>query len=110
MSEKFDLPFKSDMVPEMLDLGSRLKFRCHKGVSCFNACCKQADVSLTPYDIIRLKDHLGMTATDFLKAHTVPFQMDKEGLPGVKLRTTDEGPHRRWWLDALAAGWVIVKR
>jgi Fe-S-cluster containining protein len=91
MSEKFDLPFKSDMVPEMLDLGSRLKFRCHKGVSCFNACCKQADVSLTPYDIIRLKDHLGMTATDFLKAHTVPFQMDKEGLPGVKLRTTDEG-------------------
>jgi hypothetical protein len=24
------------------------------------------------------------------------------------LRITDEGPHRRWWLDALAAEWVIL--
>jgi Fe-S-cluster containining protein len=91
MSEKFDIPFESNMVPTMLDLGSRLRFSCHKGISCFNACCKQADVTLTPYDIIRLKDHLGKSATDFLKEHTVPFRMDKEGLPGVKLRTTDEG-------------------
>jgi Fe-S-cluster containining protein len=91
MSDKPDLPLKSDMVPEMLDLGSKLRFRCHQGISCFNACCKQADVTLTPYDIIRLKDRLGKTATEFLKEHTVPFRMDKEGLPGVKLRTTDEG-------------------
>ena len=91
MSEKFDLPFKSDMVPEMLDLGSKLQFRCHTGISCFNACCRQADVTLTPYDVIRLKDNLGKTATEFLKEHTVPFRMDKDGLPGVKLRTTDEG-------------------
>jgi Fe-S-cluster containining protein len=91
MSKKFDIPFESNMVPTMLDLGSRLQFSCHKGISCFNACCKQADVTLTPYDIIRLKDHLGKSATDFLKDHTVPFRMDKEGLPGVKLRTTDEG-------------------
>jgi len=91
MSEKFDLPFESDMVPTMLDLGSKLQFSCYKGISCFNACCKQADITLTPYDIIRLKDHLGKSATDFLKQHTVPFRMDKEGLPGVKLRTTDDG-------------------
>ncbi len=91
MSEKNDLPFKSDMVPAMLDLGSKLQFRCHQGISCFNACCKQADVTLTPYDIIRLKDNQGKSATEFLKEHTVPFRMDKEGLPGVKLRTTDEG-------------------
>ena len=91
MSEKFDIPFKSDMVPEMMDLGSKIQFRCHKGISCFNACCKKADVTLTPYDIIRLKDRLGKSATDFLKEHTVPFQMDRDGLPGVKLRTTDDG-------------------
>ncbi|MCP3867844.1 MAG: YkgJ family cysteine cluster protein [Gammaproteobacteria bacterium] len=91
MSEKFDLPFKSDMVPEMLDLGSKLRFRCHKGISCYNACCKKADITLTPYDILRLKDRIGKSSTDFLKDHTVPFRMDKEGLPGVKLRTNDEG-------------------
>jgi len=92
MSEKIDdIPFKSDMVPEKLELGSRLKFRCYKGISCFNACCKRADVTLTPYDIIRLKDNQGKSSTDFLKEHTVPFQMDQDGLPGVKLRTDDDG-------------------
>ncbi|HEB95532.1 MAG TPA: YkgJ family cysteine cluster protein [Sedimenticola thiotaurini] len=91
MNEKFDIPFDSSLVPKMLNLGSRLKFNCHKGISCFNACCRQADITLTPYDIIRLKDRLGKSSTDFLRDHTVPFRMDKEGLPGVKLRTDDEG-------------------
>ncbi|MCB1867030.1 MAG: YkgJ family cysteine cluster protein [Gammaproteobacteria bacterium] len=91
MSEKFDLPFESNLVPKMLELGSSLKFRCHKGISCFNACCKKADITLTPYDVIRLKDRLGKSSADFLKEHTVPFRMDKDGLPGAKLKTTDEG-------------------
>ena len=91
MSEKFDIPFESNLVPQMLDLGSRLKFRCHTGISCFNACCKKADVSLTPYDVNRLKDRLGKNSSEFLRDHTVPFKMDREGLPGVKLKTTDEG-------------------
>jgi hypothetical protein len=91
MSEKFDIPFQSNVVPSMLDLGSTLKFKCHKGISCFNACCSNADITLTPYDIIRLKQHLGKSSTEFLKEHTVPFQMDQDGLPGVKLRTTNEG-------------------
>lgn len=91
MSEKFDIPFQSNVVPSMLDLGSTIQFKCHKGISCFNACCRNADITLTPYDIIRLKQHLGKTSTEFLKEHTVPFQMDQDGLPGVKLRTDNDG-------------------
>lgn len=87
----FDIPHKSDLIPQTLELGSKLKFSCHPGISCFNACCKHADITLTPYDVIRLKDSLGMTSTDFLKKHTVPFQMDGDGVPGIKLRTTNEG-------------------
>ncbi|MES9856526.1 MAG: YkgJ family cysteine cluster protein [Sedimenticola sp.] len=91
MSEKFDLPHESQLAPQKLDLSTEIKFSCHKGVSCFNACCKRADVTLTPYDVIRMKDHLGMSSGDFLKAHTVPFQMDQQGMPGIKMRTDDEG-------------------
>ena len=92
MSNKFeDIPFESNMIPEKMELGSKLKFRCYKGISCFNACCKRADITLTPYDILRLKDRVGMSSTEFLKEHTVPFHMEQDGLPGVKLRTTDEG-------------------
>jgi len=85
------LPFESAVMPEVLDEDTEIRFRCYKGISCFNACCKSADVTLAPYDIIRLKRRMGMTSTDFLAKHTVPFQMDQDGLPGVKLKTRDDG-------------------
>ncbi|MCU7958952.1 MAG: YkgJ family cysteine cluster protein [gamma proteobacterium symbiont of Bathyaustriella thionipta] len=91
MSEAFDVPFTSDVMPEMLTNNSKIKFRCHKGISCFNACCKQADITLTPYDIIRLKKRFDIDSSELLKKHTVPFQMDGDGLPGVKMRTDDSG-------------------
>ncbi|MCU7856985.1 MAG: YkgJ family cysteine cluster protein, partial [Candidatus Thiodiazotropha sp. (ex Lucinoma borealis)] len=91
MSEKFDIPFKSSFVPAVLEPGAKISFNCHKGISCFNACCKHADIQLTPYDILRLKDNQGCSATEFLKNHTVPYEMDKDGIPGVKLRTDNEG-------------------
>lgn len=91
MSDEIEIPFKSDVMPAKLELGSKLRFRCHKGISCFNACCKQADITLTPYDILRLKDRLGKSFSEFIKDHTVPFQMDQDGVPGIKLRTDNDG-------------------
>ena len=87
----FDIPFASPTVPAALTGESPIRFRCHPGVSCFNACCKQADVTLTPYDILRLKRRLGLSSAEFLAAYTVPFQMDSDGLPGVKLKTDNSG-------------------
>lgn len=90
-AEKLDIPFKSPNVPELLTAKTRIRFNCHKGIACFNACCKQADVTLAPYDVVRLKQRLGMTSEEFLKKHTVPFQMDQDGVPGLKLRTDNSG-------------------
>ena len=87
-----DIPFSSPVQPRQLTLESKICFNCYPGISCFNACCKQADITLAPYDIIRLKNRLGMTSSEFLKKHTVPFQMDGHGTPGVKMRTTDDDP------------------
>lgn len=87
----FDLPYDSPVEPIRLEATDRLKFRCHKGVSCWNACCSKANVTLTPYDIIRLKQQTGLSTTDVLARHTVPFELDSGGLPGIKLRTDDEG-------------------
>lgn len=85
------IPFKGPNLPAALTADTRIRFRCHKGISCFNACCKHADVTLVPYDILRLKRRLGLTSGEFLTRYTVPFQMDEDGLPGVKLRTHDNG-------------------
>ena len=74
-----------------LEPGESFFFTCGPNMPCFNACCRHADIQLTPYDILRLKDNQGLSATEFLKHHTVPFEMDKDGLPGIKLRTDDDG-------------------
>ncbi len=89
--EKPQIPFHSAVLPEVLTEQSQIRFRCYPGISCFNACCRRADATLAPYDILRLKQRLGLTSTEFLAKYTVPFQMDADGTPGVKLKTTDEG-------------------
>jgi len=61
---KPDIPFHSAVMPEAMQAETKIQFRCHKGISCFNACCRQADVTLAPYDILRLKRRLGLTSTE----------------------------------------------
>lgn len=78
---------KSPIIPIQLSSQDTLQFNCHKGVTCFTECCRHIDITLTPYDIVRLKQRLGMTSTEFLAQYTVPYEMDGHGMPGVKLRT-----------------------
>jgi len=90
---RFDnIPFESPVLPQQLSENSKICFNCYPGISCFNACCKQADITLTPYDVLRMKKPLNMTSSEFLAKHTVPFQMDGHGMPGIKMRTTDNDP------------------
>jgi Fe-S-cluster containining protein len=79
----------SPVVPVQLALDDTFQFRCHKGIACFNRCCENIDILLTPYDILRMKARLGLTAREFIDACTVDFPMDAHGMPGLKLRTKD---------------------
>lgn len=91
MSE-FEIPIPgSPVVPEVKEGGDRIRFSCHKGISCWNACCANIDISLTPYDILRMKKHLGISSTEFLREYTVPYEMEKDGIAGVKLRPVENG-------------------
>ena len=85
--DKRDVPRRSPVQPHELTLDAEIQFDCHAGVSCFNACCKHSDIHLTPYDIIRLKERLGMQSSAFVARYTVPFEMDQHGMPGLKLAT-----------------------
>ncbi len=89
---KIEVPFpQSPVVPAMVEGGHSIQFSCHKGISCWNACCANIDISLTPYDIVRLKKHLGISSTEFLREYTVPYEMEKDGIAGVKLRPVENG-------------------
>ena len=45
-------------------------FACHPGVSCFNRCCHEIDVILTPVDILKMKTELNMSSDKFLTQYT----------------------------------------
>ena len=79
------VPPQSPIAPQALSLDSTIRFDCHPGIACFNACCHNSDVQLTPLDIIRLKRRFGLSAARFVARYTVPFEMDHHGMPGLRL-------------------------
>jgi Fe-S-cluster containining protein len=95
-----DSPFvQSPVVPASYNGSKVIQFRCHKDIACFNACCKNIDISLTPYDILRLKRRLGLTSTEFLLGFTVPYEMEKNGIAGVKLKPVEDGTACQFMTD-----------
>ena len=66
------------------------KFGCHPGVSCFNRCCGDVNIFLSPFDVLRLKKRLGMKSTAFLDKYALlPVQKDMT-TPVVVLRMNDD--------------------
>ena len=76
--------------PVQLKADDRFEFRCHPGIACWNACCHGADVTLTPYDILRLSRRLGLRPAEFLERHTVPALHDTTDMPVAKLKMAGE--------------------
>ncbi|MCP4111853.1 MAG: YkgJ family cysteine cluster protein [Desulfobacteraceae bacterium] len=71
---------------------SKFKFKCHKEVKCFTKCCRGINIVLTPYDIIRLKNRLELSAENFLALYTEPHMLEKTDLPVITLKLlNDEG-------------------
>jgi Fe-S-cluster containining protein len=81
----------SNIMPEKLTYDSKLKFRCHPGVSCFTACCGNIKIILTPYDILVLRERLGLASHDFITKYGQPVYLEKTDMPGVAIKLTDEG-------------------
>lgn len=84
--------FKEEILKEYprLSLESTLKFACHPGVPCFNDCCGDVNIFLTPYDILRLKNNLNVSSGTFLAEHTImPFDKNLK-YPVILLQMNDD--------------------
>lgn len=65
-------------------------FACSPEVPCFNACCRDLNQALTPYDILCLRQFLEMPSADFLTRYTETGTGPRSGLPVVCLRFDDD--------------------
>lgn len=71
-------------------LDSKFKFRCYKDISCFNRCCRLTNILLTPYDILRMKNRLGISSGDFLEKYTYTHIDEKSSHPFAVLKMMDD--------------------
>ena len=58
------------MDQESLSLDSSFTFHCHPDLPCFNQCCRTPTVILSPYDLLRLKQGLGITSGQLRERYT----------------------------------------
>jgi len=75
---------------DKLDFQSRLCFKCHPGVECFTTCCADVTIFLSPYDVLRLREALGIGGRDFMSRYADVGVDGDTGLPVVMLRMGDD--------------------
>lgn len=74
-----------------LSLNETFCFRCHRDVACFTDCCRELDLALTPYDVIRLRQALNISSKDFFCQHAIVEQGPEDAFPHVYLAMVDDG-------------------
>ncbi len=66
-------------------------FGCHKDLSCYNECCGDLDIFLTPYDVLRMRGRLGLSSAEFISEYTEPVMHGESKLPFLKLKQGESG-------------------
>jgi Fe-S-cluster containining protein len=90
------VPAEPDLLRDRRKLAAdeTFPFSCHSGLPCFNRCCADVNILLTPLDVLRLARRFGMTTTEFLDRHALlPVTKDLQ-LPVVLLKMSDQ-PDKR---------------
>ncbi len=72
-----------------LTQNSTFFFRCYPGISCFNRCCRNLNLFLYPYDIVRLKKCLEISSGQFLDRYVDVVLREGSYFPDVLLRMED---------------------
>lgn len=74
-----------------IDREGSFSFACHKGVSCFTECCRMLELTLSPYDLLRLRYSTGKTSTELLDQFVIMEQAPGDAFPRFYLTMIDDG-------------------
>ena len=65
------------------------QFHCHTDIACFNRCCRNLNLFLYPYDVIRLKTRLGLSSERFVDEYVHVILRNGNFFPDVLLQMSD---------------------
>lgn len=74
----------------VLNEDSEFKFHCHDGLDCFKKCCRDINIYLTPYDVLRMKNFLRISSEEFLEKYTLTVPVQQPGFPLVQIKMSEE--------------------
>lgn len=77
------------MPAGMLKKDGVFSFQCHSRLACFNKCCRNINLFLYPYDILRLKNRLGISSDEFLDRYIDIVMRPLGFFPEVLLRMSE---------------------
>lgn len=83
-----DSPMNDDVFKPLND--NSFRFNCYRGISCFTECCAKLKLILTPYDVLRIKNRLGLTSDEFMDEYTDADMTSHRLFPMIKLRMKND--------------------
>ncbi len=73
-----------------MSLDTAFSFRCGPDMPCFNRCCNDVSILLSPYDVLRMKRGLHMDSSQFLEKYTFTMRSRDKRVPVVFLRMDEQ--------------------
>ena len=66
-------------------------FLCHNRVSCFTDCCRELELVLTPYDVLRLRQVTGLSSPVLHERYIIEEMNPEDIFPRFYLTMVDDG-------------------
>jgi Fe-S-cluster containining protein len=85
-----DVKQQDELVAKSLREGQTFSFRCHKGLDCFTRCCRNLNLFLYPYDVLRLKNSLHLSSDTFLDRYVDVVLREGNFFPDVLLTMSND--------------------
>jgi uncharacterized protein len=79
----------NELPGKRLEDGDTFRFQCHSKLDCFNLCCRNLNLFLYPYDVIRLKRKLMISSDEFLDKYVDIVMRKTSFFPDVLLQMSE---------------------
>jgi len=94
-----DAKVQKGLLEKRLREGESFTFLCHDGLKCFTQCCRNLNLFLYPYDVLRLKNRLKISSEEFLDTYVNIVQRESNSFPDVLLRMAENDERTCPFLD-----------
>lgn len=88
--KSIDIEKLNNLPGQRIKNNDTFSFECHSGLACFNLCCRNLNLFLYPYDVIRLKNSLNISSDRFIDEYVDVLLKPSAYFPEVLLKMRED--------------------